>query len=377
MRIAVNTRTWMSGKMEGIGHFTEQTVSRMAKAHPEHEFHLIFDRPFDSSFISEPNMVGHVLPPPVRLPILFDLWYDWLIPFFLKKIKADVFLSPDGHASLRCPVPQITVIHDVFFVHYPADVPWRFRSFLLRKTPGYIEKSEAIVTVSNFSKQDLISLYGVNADKVHVVYNAVSSKYRPLSEQEQSEVRERLTGNKPYFIAISAIHPRKNLQRLIPAFELFKEKTGLPHQLIIVGRAFWDNKAMREVRTNLKFEKDILFTGRLESEELGKVLAAAAANAYVSYFEGFGVPIIEAFACGVPVITANTSSTPEVSGGAALLVDPFSIEDIALGLEELATSSELVQDLIQKGYRRAQDFNWDKSAEQLWKVIEKHLPQHE
>jgi len=373
MRIVVNTRSWMSGKMEGIGHFTAETITRMAKAHPEHEFHLLFDRAYNPQFITEPNMIAHVIPPPVRLPFLYTLWYDWLVPRFLKKVKADLFLSPDGHCSLRTEVPQVTVIHDVFFVHYPADAPWRFRSFLLRKTPKYVEKSEAIVTVSQFSKQDLISLYGVSEKKVHVVYNGCNPAYVPLAENEKEDVRKKMTKGKPYFIAISAIHPRKNLQRLLPAFELFKERTGLPHQLLIVGRPFWKNKAMRSMRSNLKFEKDIVFTGRLEVKDLSRALAAANCNAYVSYFEGFGVPIIEAFACGVPVITANTSSTPEVAGGAALLVDPFSIEEIALAMERLAFDDVLCKELRDKGFERLKAFDWDESARLLWKVIETQL----
>lgn len=374
MRIVVNTRSWMSGKMEGIGHFTAETITRMAHDHPEHEFHLLFDRAFNPDFISQANMVGHVLPPPVRLPFLYKLWYDWLVPRFLNKIGADLFLSPDGHASLRTTVPQVTVIHDVFFVHYPADVPFRFRSFLLRRTPQYIEKSVAVVTVSAFSKNDLISQYGVSPEKVHVVYNGYNGAYRPLTETEQKEVREKMTQGKPYFIAISAIHPRKNLQRLIPAFEKFKEKTGLPHQLLIVGRPFWKNESMRQLRTNLKYEKDIIFTGRLEFSELSQALGAAHANVYISYFEGFGVPIIEAFACGVPVLTANTSSTPEVAGDAALVVDPFSIEDIANALERLAVDEQLCEELKRKGFERVKDFNWDLSAKELWKVVESHLP---
>lgn len=363
----------MSGKMEGIGHFTAETITRIAKEHPEHEFHLLFDRAFNPDFITQPNMVGHVLPPPVRLPFLYTLWYDWLVPRFLKRIGADLFLSPDGHASLRCAVTQITVIHDVFFVHYPDDVPFRFRSFLLKRTPRYIEKSNAVVTVSEFSKRDLITQYGAKPEKVHVVYNGYNGAYTPLVNEKKEKVREKLTGGKPYFIAISAIHPRKNLQRLIPAFEKFKEKTGLPHQLLIVGRPFWKNKSMSQLRSNLKYEKDIIFTGRLESAELSEALGAAHANVYISYFEGFGVPIIEAFACGVPVLTASTSSTPEVAGDAALLVDPFSIEEIADALERLATDAHLCNELKEKGFERIKIFDWDQSAKALWKVIEAHL----
>ncbi len=359
--------------MEGIGHFTFESVSRMAEQHPEHEFHLLFDRPFDSSFLTQPNMVGHVIPPPARLPILFKLWYDVMVPIWLKKIGADVFVSPDGHGSLRCPVPQLLVVHDIYFAHYPMDMIPRFRKFILKRTPQYIAASQRIATVSMFSKMDISSTYGCAKEKIDVVYNGANTNFQPLPAHAVAAYKEKYSQGQPYFVSIGSLHPRKNMQRLLPAFDLFKKRTGLPHKLLIVGRSFWESKDMAHAKSNMEYHHDVLFTGRLASSEVAEVLGAAEVNVYVSYFEGFGIPILEAFQSGVPVITAAATATQEVAGDAALLVDPFSVNDIASALEKMAVSADTRAFYRERGIERAKHFSWEKTATALWNSILKTI----
>lgn len=373
MRIAVNTRLLISGQMEGIGHFTFESFKRMAKAHPEHEFHFLFDRPFDRAFLTEPNTIGHVVPPPARLPFLFKIWYDVMVPWVLKRIGADVFVSPDGHGSLRCPVPQLLVLHDIYFAHYPEDMIPRFRSFVLKRTPLYISAAQRIATVSQFSKNDVVSTYGCAPEKMDVVYNGAGDVFQPHTPHQALATREKRTNGCPYFVAISSLHPRKNIQRLLPAFDAFKSRTGLPHKLLIVGRPFWENEEMANAKLTMKHYEDVLFTGRLASSEVAEVLAAAEANVYVSYFEGFGIPIVEAFQCGVPVITAAASSTEEVAGDAALLVDPFSVDDISNAMEKMATDKASREEYIRRGFERAKLYSWEKTADALWASILKTM----
>jgi glycosyltransferase involved in cell wall biosynthesis len=369
MRIAVNTRLLLSGQMEGIGHFTFESFRRIAKAHPEHEFHFLFDRPYDASFLTEPNITGHIVPPPARLPFLFRIWYDVMVPRVLKKIKADVFVSPDGHGSLRCPVPQLLVVHDIYFAHYPQDMLPRFRNFVLKRTPRYIAAAQRLATVSQFSKSDIVRTYACASEKIDVVFNGAGDVFQPITPERVLAIREKSTQGCPYFIAISSLHPRKNIQRLLPAFDAFKSRTGLPHKLLIVGRPFWENEEMAKAKRRMKHHHDVLFTGRLESVEVAEVLAAAEANVYVSYFEGFGIPIVEAFQCGVPVITAAATSTQEIAGEAALLVDPFSEEDISRALEKMATDPSIREEYIRRGYERAQRYSWENTAQALWLSI--------
>lgn len=370
MKIAVNTRLLLRGKLDGIGWFTHEIISRVVRAHPEHEFHFLFDRPFDPAFVFAPNVHAHVIMPQARHPWLFRLWYNWMVPSKLRQIGADVFVSPDMMISLRAKCKQIVVLHDLNFEHYPQDLPAHIARYLRSQTPLFAAKADAIITVSEFSKSDIVKQYTVSPANVHVVHNAAQQAYRVLSEAQRVDVRKSLTQDEPYFVFISSIHPRKNLQRLLLAYDQFRLHTGSKVKLVAVGRRFWKNELLDTTLREMQFGDDVLFTGHLEQAELSNVLGGALALVYVSYFEGFGVPIVEAFQCGVPVITSNVTSMPEVAGDAALLVNPFSVEEIAQAMVQLHSDEALRKDLIAKGGLRSSLYNWDDSAEKFWQVIE-------
>jgi glycosyltransferase involved in cell wall biosynthesis len=167
------------------------------------------------------------------------------------------------------------------------------------------------------------------------------------------------------------LHPRKNLGNLFKAYDLFRSKSSQPVKLVITGARKWWTKEIETVYSNLAFKNDVIFTGRLDLLQAKDVMGAALALTYVSYFEGFGIPIVEAFKCGTPVITSNVTSMPEVAGNAALTVDPFSPEDIASAMGNILYDKELRDKLIERGHERAKLFTWDVSARLLWNSIEK------
>jgi glycosyltransferase involved in cell wall biosynthesis len=370
MKIAVNTRLLLRGKLDGIGWFTHEIISRVVRAHPEHEFHFLFDRPFDPAFVFAPNVHPHVVMPQARHPWLFRLWYNWMVPRKLRQIGADVFVSPDMMISLRAKCKQIVVLHDLNFEHYPQDLPAHIARYLRSQTPLFAAKADAIITVSEYSKSDIVKQYAVAPGNVHVVHNAAQQAYRVLSEGQRAEVRKGLTQGEPYFVFISSIHPRKNLQRLLLAYDQFRLRTGSKVKLVAVGRRFWKNEVLDTTLQEMQFGNDVIFTGHLEQAQLSNVLGGALALVYVSYFEGFGVPIVEAFQCGVPVITSNVTSMPEVAGDAAILVDPFRVEEITQAMVQLHSGETLRNDLIAKGSSRSSLYNWDDSADKFWRVIE-------
>ncbi len=360
----------LPGKLDGIGWFTHEIISRIVKAHPEHEFHFLFDRPFDKSFVFASNVRAHVVMPQARHPLLFRLWYNWMIPRKLKELGADVFVSPDMILSLRAECKQLVVLHDLNFEHYPQDLPGHISRYLRTQTPLFAQRADSIVTVSEFSKQDIVKHYGVDDSKVHVVYNAAQEAYAVLTEGERLEARRKWAHGQSYFVFISSIHPRKNLLRLLKAYERFRMTSGSEVKLVAVGRRFWKNEALDKTLGEMKFAHDVLFTGHLDQSDLTHVLGGALALVYVSYFEGFGLPIVEAFRSGVPVITSNVTSMPEVAGDAALLVDPLNEEEIAEAMLRMFEDGALRTEKVAKGFERSKAFDWDRSADRFWQLIQ-------
>jgi len=373
LKIAVNTRLLLKNKLEGIGWFSYETLKRITTQHPEHQFYFIFDRKFDESFIFSPNITPIVLPPQARHPLLYYLWFEKSIPRALKKIQPDLFFSPDGYLSLATPVKSMHVIHDLNFEHYPDDLPYPERTFYRHYFPQYARKANRIATVSEFSRRDITNQYHVSPDKIDVVYNGANDRYTPLPESEKFLVRAKYTGGLPYFVFVGALHPRKNLTNLFRAFDLFREKTGIKMKLLIIGQKKWWTTGIKEAYDRMKFNMDVEFCGRLEPSELNRAISAATALTYVSYFEGFGIPILESFYCETPVITSNVTSMPEVAGNAAILVDPFSATSICEGMRKIASDPDLAISLNEKAKERRQVFTWQKTADLLWGSMEKAL----
>lgn len=370
MRIAVNTRFLMPNKLEGIGWFTHETTKRWVQDHPEHEFIFIFDRSYDESFIFGDNVTPVVAFPPARHPLLFYWWYEWSIPRILKQYQADVFVSPDGFLSLRTPVPTLMVLHDIAWKHFENHVHYTAMKYYAHFVPRFVKRAERIATVSQYSKQDMVTQFGTNPQKIDVVYNGSHERYQPLSAAEIQAVRAEHSQRQPYFLYVGSIHPRKNVERLLQAFDAFKIRTGSSFKLLVVGRAMGKGSPLHKLLPTLEHRDDIVFLGYRSTKELPKIVGAAYALTYVSLFEGFGIPLLEALYCDVPSITANTSSMPEVVGDAGLLADPTSVDSIAGAMERLWKDGDLRQTLIERGRIQRTRFSWQQTADKLWQSLE-------
>lgn len=371
MRIAVNTRLLLPGKLDGMGWFAWHTLKRMTESHPETEFIFFFDRPWSEEFVFSTNVTPVALFPQARHPFLYYCWFEYAVPAALKKYKADVFYSPDGYLSLSAAVPQLGVMHDLNFEHYPDDLPFLTRHYYRYFFPKFAAKAARLATVSEYSKQDIMKCYGISGEKIDVVYNGVNDLYRPVTENQKQEIRTRFTGGAPYFIFVGMLHQRKNIANLLRAFEQFKKQKTTPVKLLIVGHRKWWTSEMESVFRSMEYADDVVFTGRQPIEELVQMVASAMAMTYVSYFEGFGVPIVEAMKCGVPVITASLTSMPEVSGDAALIVDPFNVNEIAGAMQQIESDAELRTTLGTKGIARAEAFSWEKTTEKIWNGLQR------
>lgn len=373
MLIAVNTRMLLPHRLEGIGYFCLEAFSRIVRNHPEHEFLFLFDRPFDQRYIFGPNVKGIAAGLPARHPVLWYLWYEHALPRIFKKYKPDLFVSPDGYASLSADVKTLTVIHDINFEHYPGDLPFFNRTYYRHYFPKFAKRSERIATVSAFSRKDIAGFYHIPEEKIDVVYNGVNEGFRPVDADQIHQTRTRLTDGKPYFLFIGAIHRRKNIVHLLKSFDAFKTQTGSDMKLVFAGQKRWWTEDMESCYNGLRHREDIIFTGRIEEGELHTITAAAFAVTYVSNFEGFGIPILEGMRAGVPVLTSNVTSMPEVAGDAALLVNPFSIDSITEGMIRLYRDESLRKNLVEKGLRRSHEFSWNHTATALWESMMKTI----
>lgn len=371
MRIAVNTRLLLHHKLEGIGRYMHETLSRMVRNHPEHEFIFYFDRPFHPSFVYGPNVQPVVLFPQARHPFLYMWWFDWSIARALKRDKIDVFLSLDGYNVLNTNVPSVLVVHDIAYFHIPDAMNrigmWYHKKYM----PQFCHKASHIVTVSQFTKQDIVSKFKLDAAKIDIVYNAPSNGFKPLTPSEVEATRKDVSNGKPYLLYVGAMHPRKNIANLLLAYDAYRKVNpdGLP--LVIVGRKAWSTEAIDQAYASMQYSNEVIFTGRVEEDTLHRITASAHCMVYVPLFEGFGLPIVEAMACGVPVITSNCTSMPEVAGDAALLVNPTQVSAIADAMLKITSDKHCYEQLKANTQKQAAQFNWDTSALQLWQSIER------
>jgi glycosyltransferase involved in cell wall biosynthesis len=373
MKIAVNTRLLLRDRLEGIGWFTYETLKRITIQHPEHQFFFIFDRKFRDEFIFSDNITPEVVYPQARHPFLYYYWFERSVPALLHRIQPDLFLSPDGFLPLRPRTKTLAVFHDLNFEHYPEDLPLLTRNYYRHFFPKFARNATRIATVSEYSKHDIMDQYRVSAEKIDVVYDGASEEYHPLTKEEKQFTMQHYTDGRPYFVFIGSLHPRKNLANLFTAFDLFKKANPSDVQLVIVGARKWWTTDIDQAYQRMNFSNDVIFTGRLNTDHLHLVLGSALGLTYVSYFEGFGIPIVEAFRCGTPVITSNVTSMPEVAGEAALMVNPFEPESIAVALYKIYQYETLRNELSERGYQRKDLFTWQKTADHLWESIEKTI----
>jgi glycosyltransferase involved in cell wall biosynthesis len=368
MRIGINTRLFVKGKMDGIAWYAYEVVRRMVRDHPEHEFVFFFDRPYPDEYVFGDNVRPVILHPQARHPLLWWWWFGVSLRKALKSERIDVFFSPDGFVCLNTQVRTVNIIHDINFEHFPKFLRFSHRIYYRHFFPKYARKADTLATVSAFCRDDIARNYHVPVGKIRVIGNAAAEDFFPLSAEEAASVREQWTGGRPYFVFVGTINARKNISNQLLAYEQFR-RNGHDAMLLFAGsKRHWSHEMERCLR-RMKYAGDVRFTGYIPTETLNRLLASAEGLLYVSSFEGFGVPILEAFATHTPVITADVTAMPEVAGDAALLVPPDDPQRIADAMGRIFTQKEMVKELVRKGIERLDSFSWEQSAERIWEAL--------
>ncbi len=286
-----------------------------------------------------------------------------LIYFLLKKYKIDLLFSPSPAAPFFYK-NKVVVIHDCAYDRFKEFKNLLSKIYFRAMFYGAKYFSKKIVTVSNFSKKELIELYKINPAKIEVIYEGVP-ELPEVSENFIEKTLNKFKIDQPYFLYVGNWRPRKNLPSLIKAFKIFRGKTKLDWVLVIGGRKdkrFLDLE--KEIKKN-NLQGKIILTDTLSRKEITSLYKKAKALTFPSFYEGFGLPVLEAQSLGTPVLTSSTSSLPEVAGDSVLYVDPYSVEEIAKGMERIVFDEKLREDLIKKGFENIKRFSWQKAAKQL------------
>ena len=370
MIIAINARMLFKKRLDGIGRLSYEVIKRLALLRPNDQIYCIYDRTHKEYYNFGSNVHHVAIGLPARHPILWKLWFDYSIPNFLNKIKADCFVSLDGYNTLSSGLPSIIFGHDIAPLHFPQHMKWSHRLYYRRYLPLFLKKAHAIIANSAFTKKDIRDTLQIQGDKIHVACSGRNDYFKSLSREQVGLVRAKYTDGQPYFIFTGTRSPRKNLVRLIAAFDQVKKEHNVDHHLLIVGRSGWKDQSVIDQYRSSDYKDSIQLLESIDDLELAKLVGAADSTVFVSLYEGFGLPIIEAMACNVPVVTSDVSSMPEVAGDAALIVDPYDINAIAQAMYRSISDQQLRAALITIGAQRHLKFNWDDQANKVDELID-------
>ncbi len=361
MRIAIDAHS-VGAKLGGNETYAINLIEALAEIDQSNQYTLYVTKQSAIERFSNrwPNFaVRLTLPhtPLVRIPLTLSRE--------LRKNPVDL-LHVQYTAPPFAPCPVVATIHDLAFEHLPETFnrrSWMQLRLTVRRTA---RRAARIITVSEYSRQDIIKTYGIKPDLISVTPEAASPDFKPVgNESELQKIRQRYGLDRDYILSLCSIQPRKNLVRLIEAYSLLRHShpEGKLPQLVLAGKRAWlDNETMRAAQRD-ELSADIRFTGYVADEDLNALYSAATCFVYPSYFEGFGLPILEAMKCGTPVIAGDRTSIPEVAGEAALLFDPFDVNSLVEALKRVLDDTQYRATLSERGLKRASEFSWQTTAQ--------------
>jgi glycosyltransferase involved in cell wall biosynthesis len=348
----------------GVGNYTAQLLTALIDRGDERHYALLANRTLNGE--TPPGTLGQV---GRRFPNR-SAWMQLMLPGDLAAARLDVCHFTNSLAPLRAPCPMVITLHDMsLFVHARLH-PLKSQLFVRSIIPAVVRRAAAIITVSQHAKREIVAGLHVTPDKVHVIYEAAAPQYHTFTDAaELDRVRQRYRLQKPFVLYVGTIEPRKNLTRLVAAFARAK-RLRPDLELILAGQLGWKYASLLTAIEDLNLGHAVRRLGYVPDEDLPALYSLARLLAFPSLYEGFGLPVVEAMACGTPVLTSNGSSLAEIAAGASCLIDPLDIGDIAQGLVTLATDDNLHARLRIAGLARSAQFSWQRAAEETLRVYD-------
>jgi glycosyltransferase involved in cell wall biosynthesis len=361
--------TSLVGMCTGVGNYTRQLLAHMLDVASEHDFLLMANRQ---------EAVQDVAPSARALPMIHDfpsrmLWMQAVLPGQLRRAQPDLCHYPNSIAPLRSPCRYVVTIHDMTLSLLPQYHPWRKRLIVRPLIPLVARRAARIITVSEHARADIVRLLRVPPERVVVVPEAAAAIFRTVPAAEQARVRARYQLDRPYLLYVGTLEPRKNLVRLIHAWHALWRRGVIPHQLVLVGGRGWQDAAIYDTIARLDCGDALRLAGYVPTADLPALYSAAEAFAFPSLSEGFGLPVIEAMACGTPVLLSTAPALRELAGDAALAVNACDEQALTDALEQLLTDDVLRADLRTRGLLRAAAFSWDRAARSTLAVYQEAI----
>jgi glycosyltransferase involved in cell wall biosynthesis len=363
MRIAIDARKLHDF---GIGTYIRNVLLGLARIDQETEY-IVLCRPADADAIAG---VGANFRAVAETARPYSVGEQVWIPLTLVRERAHLLHEPHYVLPPATRCRTVVTIHDCIHLRFPQYLPGRLAHVYARASMWTaVHKSDRILTVSEASKRDILRFFGVDASKVAVIYNAIDERFlAPPDEERMDQTRQRYQLDHPFLLYVGNIKPHKNLERLIDAFGRVRAAGLGDLRLLIIGDEISKYPALRQAVHRHRLDKYVRFLGFQPYDTLSAFYRLARAFAFPSLFEGFGLPPLEAMACGTPVVTSNLSSLPEIAGGAALLVDPYDPASIADGIQRAVGDDQVRAQLIERGLARARDFSWAQSIAAVHRI---------
>lgn len=373
MRVGIDYTSAVQQKA-GIGRYTRGLVAGLIRFDQDNRY-VLFSAGKDPEYRYWPRNFS-LKELPISDQKLAALWQRLRLPLPVELITGlvDIYHSPDFVLPPVLAARTVLTVHDLSFMRHPECSSQALLDYLMEAVPRSVERADLIVADSKSTRRDLIDLLQVPEEKILVLYPGLESHFYPLqNDYLLRRLLERYDIGYPYILAVGTLQPRKNFVRLIKAYNILVRQYHLPHKLVIVGSKGWLYDEIEETISDLGLEGRVHLTGFVKDEDLPYVYSAADVFAFPSLYEGFGIPILEAMACGTPVVTSSVSSMPEVAGDAALLVSPYDVEALASTVWRVIDDAYLQHELCLRGFKRTKQFDWRETAKKLVRAYRRLL----